>query len=92
MAKKGVGLLAGIGTGIVVVLFGLLALFLFAIFGALMGAVTGWILSFTPVLGPAVKGGFTALFGIESPDLVAIGAMLGFIAGFFRQWGQGGHD
>ncbi len=92
MPKKGVGIFAGIGTGIVVVLLGLIALFLFAIFGALMGAITGWILNLTPVLGPAVKNGFTAVFGVEAPDLVAIGAMLGFIAGFFRQWGQGSCD
>ena len=90
MPKKGIGIFAGIGTGIAVVLLGLIALFLFAIFGALMGAITGWILGFTPVLGPAVKDGFTAVFGVESPDLAAIGAMLGFIAGFFRQWGHNG--
>ena len=92
MAKKGIGIFAGIGTGIAVVLLGLIALFLFAIFGALMGAVTGWILNYTPVLGPAVKDGFTAVFGVQAPDLVAIGAMLGFIAGFFRQWAHGNCD
>jgi len=86
----GMGFLAGVGTGILAVIFGLLAIFLFAIIGALMGAVTGWIVQMTPVLGPAVQGGFTALFEVESPDLVAIGAMLGFIAGFFRHWGH--HD
>jgi hypothetical protein len=83
---------AGIGgffVGIFAVLFGIVAIFLFAIFGALIGAITGWILSLTPILGPAVKSGFSAVFGITDPDLVAIGAMLGFIAGFFKH-GHGG--
>lgn len=87
---------AGIGgfvLGILAVLFGIVAIFLFAILGALIGAITGWILEMTPILGPAVKSGFSAVFGIQSPDLVAIGAMLGFIAGFFKHGhGGGGKD
>ena len=78
--------IGGLFIGLAVVLFGILAIFLFAIFGALIGAITGWILSYTPVLGDAVRSGFTSVFEIESPDLVAIGAMLGFIAGFFKNW------
>jgi hypothetical protein len=73
--------------GLVAVLIGILAIFIFAIIGALMGAITGWILGLTPVLGEAVKQGFTSVFNVQSPDLVAIGAMLGFIAGFFKGWG-----
>jgi hypothetical protein len=79
-------IVGGIFIGLIVVLFGIVAMFLFAIFGALIGAITGWILTHTPILGEAVKSGFTSVFGVESPDLVAIGAMLGFIAGFFKQW------
>ena len=78
--------IGGLFIGLIVVLFGIIAMFLFAIFGALIGAITGWILSYTPILGEAVKSGFTSVFGVESPDLVAIGAMFGFIAGFFKQW------
>jgi hypothetical protein len=78
--------IGGLFLGLIVVLFGIIGIFLFAIFGALIGAITGWILTHTPILGEAVKSGFTSVFGVESPDLVAIGAMLGFIAGFFKQW------
>ena len=78
--------IGGLFVGLIVVLFGIIGIFLFAIFGALIGAITGWILSNTPILGEAVKSGFTSVFEIESPDLVAIGAMLGFIAGFFKNW------
>ena len=84
----GGAVIAGL-VGLVAVLIGILAIFLFAIFGALMGAITGWILGYTPVLGPAVKAGFTSVLNVQSPDLVSIGAMLGFIAGFFKNWGGG---
>lgn len=83
---------AGVGgfvVGVLAVIFGIFAIFLFAIIGALIGAITGWILQMTPVLGPAVKSGFSSIFGITDPDLVSIGAMLGFIAGFFKH-GHGG--
>ena len=81
---KGAGMVVGgIVIGSIVVIIGI---FLFAIFGALIGAITGWILGQTPILGDAVRAGFTSVFGVESPDLVAIGAMLGFIAGFFKSW------
>jgi len=87
----GMGFLAGVGVGVAAVVVGLIAIFIFAIIGALMGAITGWIIQITPWLGDAVKAGFTALFDIESPDLVTIGAAVGFIAGFFKNWG-GGHN
>jgi hypothetical protein len=82
------GFFAGLGAGLSMVLVGLVAIFLFAIIGALMGAVGGFIVQITPWLGDTVKAGFSSIFEVESPDLVAIGAMLGFIAGFFRQWGH----
>lgn len=78
--------IGGIVIGFIVVLAGIIGIFLFAIFGALIGAITGWILSQTPILGDVVRTGFTSVFEVESPDLVAIGAMLGFIAGFFKHW------
>ena len=85
--SKAVGMaIGGLVIGFVVVILGIVGIFLFAIFGALIGAITGWILAQTPILGEAVKNGFTSIFGVESPDLVAIGAMLGFIAGFFKNW------
>jgi len=80
--------MAGVGAGVMVVIFGLIAIFLFAIIGALMGAIGGFLVQITPWLGSTVKAGFSSIFEVESPDLVAIGAMLGFIAGFFRQWGM----
>lgn len=83
----GTGFAAGLGFGIMALIFLIIGIFLFAILGALMGAVTGWILSITPVLGDAVMAGFSSI-GVESPDLVALGAMLGFIAGFFKSWGH----
>ena len=79
---------AGIGAGLTVVIMGLVAIFIFAIIGALMGAIGGFLVQITPWLGDTVKAGFNSIFEVESPDLVAIGAMLGFIAGFFRQWGM----
>jgi hypothetical protein len=82
----GIGIIAAIG-GVIVAIVGIFAIFLFAILGALMGAVTGWIVQMVPVLGPLVKGGFMAI-GLQNPDLVAIGAMLGFVGGFFK--GSGG--
>jgi len=61
-----------------------LAIFVFASLGAFMGAVTGWIVSVIPGIGTLVRIGFEQVFGILYPDLTAIGAMLGFIAGFFK--------
>lgn len=87
MNSFGMGLLAGL-TGIAVVFVGILAIFVFAIFGALVGAVTGWLVSIAPVIGPAVTDGFMQI-GIKEPNLVALGAMLGFIAGFFKNHGSG---
>lgn len=78
-----VGSLAAI-SGIAAVIIGIIAVFLFAIFGALMGAVTGFILQIAPIIGPLVQQGFASV-GVKDPSLVAIGAMLGFIAGFFKQ-------
>ncbi|MEM3364321.1 MAG: hypothetical protein QXS93_02305 [Candidatus Micrarchaeia archaeon] len=85
------GLLKGIAMGfgaaimgIAVAVVWIAAIFLFAILGALMGALTGLIVGFVPVLGPLVIHGFQ-MIGIQDPDLVALGAMLGFIGGFFKQ-------
>ena len=76
-----VGVVAAIA-GVFAVLIGIVAVFLYAIFGALMGAVAGWLVSVTPILGVLVATGFQS-FGVAHPDLVAIGAALGFVAGFF---------
>jgi len=78
----GVGVVAAIA-GVFAVLVGIVAVFLYAIFGALMGAIAGWLLSLTPMLGPLVISGFHS-FGLVNVDLVAIGAALGFVAGFFK--------
>jgi len=83
----GTGFAAGLGFGILGIIFLIIGIFLFAILGALIGAITGWILSITPILGEMVTAGFASI-GVENPDLVALGAMLGFIAGFFKNWGH----
>ncbi len=74
--------------GIVAATLGIIAIFLFAIFGALVGAITGWIVSMAPIIGPLVTDGFRS-FGVSSPSLPAIGAALGFVAGFFKSSGSG---
>ena len=81
-SEIGYGTLALFGA-IVTAVIGLIAIFFFVIFGALVGAVTGWIISIAPILGNLVTEGFASI-GIKNPNLVAIGAMLGFVAGFFK--------
>lgn len=76
----GIGLL----TGIIATMIGIIAIFLFASFGAIIGAISGGIITIIPFLGVSVKEGFTQVFGISNPNLVSIGSMLGFIAGFFK--------
>lgn len=63
----------------------LLTIFIFAIIGALFGAVAGWTVSITPVLGDLVLDGFL-IVGLKNPNLVSLGAMLGFVAGFFKSY------
>ena len=73
----------GVLVGTVAVLIGILAILVFASLGALVGAITGFIVGIIPILGPLVVRGFD-MVGIHNADLTAIGAMLGFVAGFFR--------
>jgi len=84
------GILKGIGVGVVAAIIGavaaivgIIAIFFFAIIGALMGAITGFILQYVPILGVLVIKGFS-LIGVPNPDLVPLGAMLGFVGGFFK--------
>lgn len=82
----GLGIFGAIVAAIIgafVVIVGIVAIFFFAIIGALMGAITGYILHLVPVLGPLVENGLVQL-GIKNPDLTSIGAAIGFIAGFFK--------
>ena len=69
--------------GTVAAAAGVIAIFLFSIVGALMGAITGAIVGIVPIIGPLVKEGFVNI-GIQNPNLAAIGAMLGFVGGFFK--------
>lgn len=78
----GIGVAAAVA-GIVAAILGIAAIFFFAIFGALIGAFTGWLVQLTPWLGAVVQQGFVS-FGILHPDLVSIGAAMGFVAGFFK--------
>jgi hypothetical protein len=73
-----------LGAGLLIALIVMGYLFLYALLGTLIGAFSGWILSLTP-LGPMVEEGLT-LLGVQAKGkITVIGAMLGFIAGFFRQ-------
>ena len=72
-----------IGTVIIVVLFTAVMLFITSIAGALIGAFCGLVLGYIPFLGDWIKMGF-ASFGFKNVDLVQVGAMLGFIGGFFK--------
>ena len=78
----GLGITAAIA-GVILAIIGIIAIFFFAIIGAAMGAITGWIVGMVPILGPLVKEGF-ATFGFANANLVAVGAALGFVAGFFK--------
>lgn len=59
--------------------------FLMSIGGAIFGAVGGWFISMIPYVGDWVVNGF-ATFGIENVNLVHVGAMLGFVGGFFKSY------
>ena len=72
--------LIGVIMGILVVAL----MFVFAIIGALFGAFAGWVLSMT-FLGPMIQHGFESL-GAKSPNLIEIGALLGFVSSFFKQY------
>ena len=72
--------LIGVIMGILVVAL----MFVFAIIGALFGAFTGWVISMT-FLGPMIQHGLESL-GAKSPNLVEIGALLGFVASFFKNY------
>lgn len=51
--------------------------------GPLMGALAGWVVAST-FLGEWVTAGIVAVLG-KPVDLVHLGALLGFVGGFFRQ-------
>jgi hypothetical protein len=82
----GLGILAALTAAVIgafVVIVGIIAVFFYAILGALMGAITGFILMNVPVLGPLVVNGFHQI-GLQNVDLTSVGAALGFVAGFFK--------
>lgn len=70
--------------GIFALLIGIFGIVIFATIGALMGAITGFIIQYIPILNDFVVLGFVQVLGIENPNLVALGAMLGFVGGFFK--------
>ncbi len=78
----GLGITAAIA-GVILAIVGIFAIFFFAIIGAVMGAITGLIVSMVPILGPLVIKGF-GMLGFVNIDLTAVGAALGFVAGFFK--------
>jgi len=72
-----------IAIGIVVVL-GIIGIFiLWAIGGALIGAFAGWIVS-KFFLGQWIVEGLKSI-GFNNVNLVHFGALLGFVAGFFKR-------
>lgn len=72
------GILTAIGVGTLV----LVMLFVFPLLHTAMGAFVGWVISLTP-LGGWIINGFS-YFGVKIDNLVNLGAMLGFISGFFK--------
>lgn len=70
--------------GLFAILLGIFAIIVFATLGAIMGAITGLIVQHVPILNALVINGFVQLLGIQNPDLISIGAMLGFVGGFFK--------
>jgi len=70
--------------GLFALLLGVFGIIVFATLGAIIGAITGFIVQYVPILNELVITGFIQVLGIESPNLVAIGAMLGFVGGFFK--------
>ena len=72
--------LIGVIMGILVVAL----MFVFAVIGALFRAFAGWVLSMT-FLGPMIQHSLESL-GAKSPNLVEIGALLGFVASFFHKY------
>jgi len=70
--------------GLFAILIGIFGIIVFATLGAIMGAITGFIVQYVPILNELVINGFVQLLGIHNPDLVSIGAMLGFVGGFFK--------
>lgn len=70
---KGLGIILGIA----------LIFFLGTILGTLVGYVIGWVISISP-LAWHVEQGF-AVFGLDAQGAIPqIGAMLGFVGGFFK--------
>lgn len=78
MNFKTVLLWAGFGV------LGIFLLFFACIFGALVGAFSGWLLSLTP-LGGMVVAGF-GFFGVKVDSIVSLGAAIGFVSGFFSHY------
>jgi len=72
-------ILTAIGAGVVIIVL----LFVYVVAGTAIGALTGWVVSWTP-LGKMVVKGLEILNLHAEGGLMAIGAMLGFVTGFFR--------
>ena len=70
--------------GLFALLLGVFGIIVFATIGAIMGAITGFIIQYVPILNELVITGFVQVLNIQNPDLVSIGAMLGFVGGFFK--------
>jgi polyferredoxin len=75
--------MTNIVVGIVIVVITAILLFVSALLGTAFGAFAGWVLSLT-FLGDLIIGGFK-VFGLDAAGkLVMIGALFGFVAGFFK--------
>jgi len=76
-------IIAGSVVGLGVICIAAIALFIGLVLGAFLGALSGWFLSLTP-LGNWIIEGFK-VFGLDATGkLVDIGAMLGFVSGYFK--------
>lgn len=67
------------GFGVIVMAFG--AIFLFTIFGSLLGAIAGWIVGL--FFGDTILG-ILAQLGIHNITMFQFGAFMGFIGSFLK--------
>jgi len=77
-----------VGGAILVILGAIGIVFLWAIGGALIGAFAGWILSLTPINAWIDSGVHSIFPSVVHVDMVGIGALCGFVGGFFKSSGD----
>jgi hypothetical protein len=80
------GAMAGLIAGVLVVLLS----FVVVILSTLVGAVCGWVVGPTPLGGMVLHA--LAGFGVTGIPLHDLGALIGFVSGFFSHQGRSNDD